>query len=173
MRAVFTALLCVGLVALAGPATAEIESRSTDGFVLSHAAPAPVTPVRLDQLVGGLPHWWQGSHTYSGDAANLSVEATPGGCWCERLPDGTVFEHARIREIEADRVVLDAPLGPLNGIASRAVLTFATAADGAVTLRFEVEGEGVGAYAEPVEAVMAQAFGRMVAYAASRQVPQP
>ena len=32
--------------------------------------------------------WWDGQHTYSGDAKNLSLRAVPGGCFCERLADG-------------------------------------------------------------------------------------
>ena len=32
--------------------------------------------------------WWNGEHSYSGDAANMTLEAVAGGCWCEKLPAG-------------------------------------------------------------------------------------
>ena len=62
-------------------------------------------------------------------------------------------------------MVFDAPLGPLNGKATKADLTFHIA-DGdvrwLVSIDFVVEGPGLGAMADGVNGVMEQAFGRYV-----------
>ena len=61
----------------------------------------------------------------AGDAANLSIAMQPGGCYCERWAGGVV-EHGRVILLLRDQAVrLDAALGPLQGLAVSAVLTFA------------------------------------------------
>ena len=47
-------------------------------------------------------------------AANLSLDAAPGGCFCERLPNGGGVEHMRVTYVEpGKRIVLTGSLGPL------------------------------------------------------------
>ena len=59
---------------------------------------------------GGTPQ-----HTYSVDAANLSLALVPGGCFCERIPKtGGGIEHLRVTYVEPGKhVVLTGALGPL------------------------------------------------------------
>lgn len=161
----FTALIATGVLTVAAPASAEVVSRTADGFVLRFQSGMETTPEDLIETVGALPQWWDGAHTYTGDNANLSLAFQPGGCWCETLADGTTFHHGEVVSITGDTVVFNAPLGPLNGKASRANLTFHVGGPGPgrlVSVDFVVEGPGLGAVADPVNGVMDQAFGRFV-----------
>lgn len=156
--------------ALAAPAQAQIVARSSDGFALQYAEGVQVATMDLPGSLAAIARWWSDDHTYSGEAANLSLVVEPGGCWCEALPDGEIFRHARVISVKDDEVVLDAPLGPLNGQATKATLTVVLTMTerGPLPLwTFEVEGPGTGAFAEGVDAVMSEAYASWVAYLAS------
>lgn len=161
---------------VAGPSAAEVVSRHTDGFVLRFAVGMETTPEEVVAAVAAVPDWWDPAHTYSGDAGALSLAFEPGGCWCERLADGTTFTHARVVSIGPAQVALHAPLGPLNATATRADLTFSVAAEDRewrVALDFVVEGPGLGALADPVHGVMAGAFDRFVDHIEQGETPAP
>lgn len=154
----------------AGPGRAEVVEQHANGFFLRMTAPANAGWTQAYVAVGDVTHWWNGAHTYSGDAANLSLPLAVGACLCERLADGSTFEHGRVIAVTQQREVrLAAPLGPLNGKASKAELTFGWAPDARggvmLTLTFEVEGAGLGAFADPVDQVMTDQFQRWVAWA--------
>jgi hypothetical protein len=163
-----SALIGAALALLAAaPASAEIVSRSENAFTLRFALGLEAPREDIVAAVGAIPTWWDPDHTYTGDGANLSLAFEPGGCWCERLADGTMFEHARIVSITEDTVRMNAPLGPLNGKATRADLVWSAGPQvpgTPVTLEFVVEGPGVGALAEPVHTVMQQGWSRYVRY---------
>jgi len=120
----------VPLVLVAASASAATQT-APNGFVvkLEEAVKAPPDKV-YETLTAQVGAWWSPKHTYSGDARNLSIEARPGGCFCEKLPGGGGVEHMR--------VVYDAPgnalrmvgaLGPLQGSGLAGSLTFTLAAD--------------------------------------------
>ncbi|MFC5344227.1 hypothetical protein ACETK8_19850 [Brevundimonas staleyi] len=161
-----TALLAaLALACVAAPASAEVVSRTADGFTLRFAVGVETTAEDVVAAVSELPRWWDPAHTYTGDGANLSLAFEEGGCWCERLADGTVFKHGTITGITADRVTMNAALGPLHDKATKAELTFGSAPENRgrlVSIDFVVEGPGLGALADPVDGVMRQAFTRWV-----------
>ena len=170
------ALIAMAFVAVAAPASAEVISRSADGFVLRFAVGVEAVPADVVAAVSELPQWWDPAHTYTGDAANLSLAFEEGGCWCERLADGTIFEHAVVTGIMADGVTMTAPLGPLHGKATKAELTFGSEAGNRgrlVTVDFVIEGPGLGAFADPVNGVMDGAFDRFVHQIEYGEPPQP
>ena len=161
----FAALIGTACLAFVAPASAEVVSRSADGFVLRFESGMETTPEDMIATVSELPKWWDGAHTYTGDNDNLSLAFEPGGCWCETLADGTEFRHAAVVSITDDTVVFNAPLGPLNGKATKADMIFHIANANAgwlVSIDFVVEGAGLGAMADGVNGVMEQAFGRYV-----------
>lgn len=160
-------LLAAAVCALAGPASAEIVSQSADAFSLSYERRVEASPEAVLNALALPGAWWSDAHTYSGDASNITVDLRPGGCWCEALPGGGV-KHAEAVLVWPERrmVRFEAPFGPLQDLGADAVLTmsWADAADGAgLTLKwtFKVEGPGAGAMAAPVDAVMAEQFGRL------------
>lgn len=157
----------VVLVSSAAPAAAEVVSRTADSFTLRYAAGAEIAPEDIPGALEDLPKWWDSAHTYSGSAANLSLDLTPGGCWCEKLADGTDFDHGRTVSAEADRFVFSAPFGPLRGKTTKAELTVAWPRDSmglAATWTMVVEGPGIGAMADGVDAVMGAGYQRWMAY---------
>ena len=160
----------VAVLAAASPAAAEIVSRSENAVTMRFAAPTRIDGVRASGSLEALPLWWDGDHSYTGDAANLSLDLAPGGCWCERMPDGTDFDHGRTVSAEDGRILFHAPFGPLRGKATRADLTVAWAETG-VTWTFVIEGPGVGAMADPVHGVMEAGFQRWVRFLEAEAAP--
>ncbi len=149
------------------PAAAEVVSRSDDAFTLRFALGLETTPEDVIVSVEELPQWWDPAHTYSGDAANLSLVLEEGGCWCERLEDGSLFQHAVVTAVEPRRVAMNAALGPLHDKATKAELTWTIGPKNQgylVAMDFVVEGPGVGAFADGVNGVMDQAWDRFVRY---------
>ncbi|MEO8485906.1 MAG: ATPase [Betaproteobacteria bacterium] len=114
----------VAWIALAGTAHAEVKNAAPDAFQLLFTERVAAAPSAVYAALGQVDRWWSGEHTYSGDAANLSIAMQPGGCFCERWPNGAV-EHGRVVMLMRDQVVrLDAALGPLQNKAVSGVLTF-------------------------------------------------
>ena len=149
------------------PAEAEVVARAADSFTLRYAVGSGIAPGDIGPALQGLPKWWDAAHTYSGSAANLSLDLTPGGCWCEKLADGTDFDHGRTVSAEPDRFVFNAPLGPLRGKTTKAELTVTwPGTDRGSTLIWTmlVEGPGIGAMADVVDAVMGAGYQRWLHY---------
>lgn len=164
LKALITAAT-LGLAAT--PASAEVIARTADSFTLRFERRTEAPPAVIATLMGRPYAWWDGAHSYSGDAANLSVDEQVGGCWCEALPDGSVFRHGKVLAIEADRLVFDAPFGPMHGKTTRADLVVSwpeTNGGRSIVWTLTVEGAGLGALADAVDGVMGAAFARFNAY---------
>ena len=161
-------ILAATLSLFAMPAAAEVVERHADGFTLRFEIAMETTPEDLLGSLGEIGKWWDGAHSYSGDAANMTLVLQPDGCFCEALPNGTAFEHGRVVSLDpATGVLLNAPLGPLKASATKADLRFGWAAANrgwTVVMTFVVEGPGLGAFADPVDGVMGGAFARYVRY---------
>lgn len=168
-------LIAVAVLALsAAPAAAEVVSRTADSFTLRHAVGAEIAPDDIPAAFAALPRWWDAAHTYSGSAANLSLDLAPGGCWCETLADGTHFDHGRTVSVTADRMVFDAPFGPLRGKTTWAelVVSWPAANRGwTPTWTMTVEGPGIGAMADGVDAVMGAGYQRWLHYLEYGEAP--
>ncbi len=126
------ALLIPALLATA-PASAEVVKVEGSTFVVEHKLTVAAAPDAVWRALSAPSRWWSSAHSWSGDAANLSMAMRPGGCFCEALPDGGGAEHARVIHVAPNRLLrLSGALGPLQ--------------QGAVTgtLSFEMAGEGQG-----------------------------
>ena len=160
-------LLAAVLSITAGSASAEVSSRSDNGFSLTFERPVTASADAVLEAVSRPSAWWSDAHTYSGSAANLSVELRPGGCWCEALPGGGVKHAEAVLVWPEQRMVrFDAPFGPLQSIGADAVLTVSWAeVDGqpgrALKWTFVVNGPGAGAMADAIDGVMSEQFGRL------------
>lgn len=111
-------------------ATADVLEASPERYVLRQEATSTMAPdVLWDRLVKPAS-WWHPDHTYSGDAANLSLDLQAGGQWREDWADGSVV-HGRVLLVQNGSVLrLDAPFGPLQDIAVTVVWTITIAPDG-------------------------------------------
>lgn len=150
------------------PAAAEVVERSADHFVLRYEVGLETTPEDIYTAIGEVGRWWDGSHTYSGDGANLTLPLEVGGCFCEALSDGRTFEHGRVMQADPETgVLLEAPLGPLNGHTSMARLSISWAAANrgyVLVMTFVVRGPGMGDFTDGVHEVMGGQFSRLARY---------
>src|SRR5215471_13512061 len=105
------------LLAGASLASADIVNAATAGFTVKIVESVPAPAARVYQvLTERIGSWWDKDHTWSGNAANLSIDARPGGCFCERLPGGGV-QHMIV--IYADRgklLRMSGGIGPLQDL---------------------------------------------------------
>lgn len=127
-------LVISSLAALAAtPASAEVHDTSPYGFAVRATATVPATPEEAwDELLDPAD-WWSGNHTFSGKAANLSLDPRAGGCFCELLP-GTAgsdapprggVQHMQVAFLDKAKTLrLTGALGPLQSEPVTGVLTF-------------------------------------------------
>jgi len=167
------AVAAAALALLAGAARADVSGMSPSGFVVTHHAEVAAAPAQVFAAIGHPERWWNGEHTYSGDAANLSLALSAGGCFCERWGDNSV-EHARVLYAGRDRALrLSGGFGPLQALAVDAILTMTlTAHDGRTTVQwiYRVSGNADAALdklAGPVDHVLGEQLNRLAKAAAA------
>ena len=129
MRVLLTGL-AVGFATTALPAAAEVVASSDAGFVSHNVVEVPAGPADAWAMLARPGEWWNGEHSYSGSAANLTIETVAGGCFCETIPaaegaGGGQVEHMRVLYVDPRvRVLrLAGALGPLQSEAVTGVLT--------------------------------------------------
>ena len=106
-------LLCC-LLMVATPASAEVLSSNDHGFEVRHVVQVTVPQASAFDAFTQIARWWNAEHSYGGDAANLSLALTPGGCFCETLPGGGGVEHLHVVHVApGERLVMTGALGPL------------------------------------------------------------
>ena len=160
---------------ITAPASAEIVASSANGLHIRHSiqlvVPAP-DAYRAFTDIGG---WWNLAHSYSGEAANLSLTPRAGGCLCERLPDGGGIEHLHVTMVQpGEQIVLTGALGPLLFQATTGVMTikFERIGGGSkVTLDYRVAGfatDNADKLAAPVDQVLGDQMKRYRAFAARK-----
>jgi uncharacterized protein YndB with AHSA1/START domain len=166
---VLAGLLGVGL---ASGARAEVAAASASGFIIRHELGIAATPAQVHARFFELARWWNGAHTYSGSAANLSLRQEPGACWCERLKDGGFVRHMSLEYSAPGSLIrLSGGLGPLQSLGANGVLTLQLAAEAGGTrarLSYVVSGfqpgEGLLPLAAPVDGVLKEQFERLKRY---------
>lgn len=166
------------LLALAPALRAETSAVSATGFTSSFSLEVDSDPDKVWTAFTQLPRWWSGMHTWSGQAANLSLDAQAGGCWCERWGEGQSVQHARVVLAQPGSVLrLHGSLGPLQDLPVQGVLTFATARrDGATRLRvsYRVGGPpdaGLEKLAPLVDRVIGEQVARLKTYIETGRAP--
>lgn len=143
------------------------------GFTVKHTVAVKAPPEKvygaLTREVGG---WWSPEHTYSQDSKNLSIDARPGGCFCEKLPNGGGVQHMTVVSVIPGRLLrMTGALGSLQGSGLAGSLTWQLAeAAGATNLEvsYSVGGYIPGGFekiAPLVDAVLGEQSARLKAYA--------
>jgi uncharacterized protein YndB with AHSA1/START domain len=104
------------LVAVATvPAAAEVKTVAANGFEVVSAVVTAAPPDRVYNAFGEIGKWWSSAHTFSRDAANLSLELRAGGCFCERLKNGgSVLHMVVVYAVPGVGLRLRGALGPLQ-----------------------------------------------------------
>jgi len=140
--------LCLFVLGLAVLAPDHLQAGGADiretAFSIESTATMKAPPATVYRELAEVSRWWDAAHTWSGSAANLTLQLKAGGCFCEKLPSGGSVQHGQVINVQPGVLLrLNAPLGPLQEMPVSAVLTFklAPSADGTlVTMTYRVSG---------------------------------
>ncbi len=165
--------LLIPALLLGSPAAAEVLSASEHGFEVQQVVNLVITQPKAFEAFGKVGQWWSKDHTYSGDAARMSLQVRPGGCFCETIDGGGGIEHMRVTYVQpGERVVLTGSLGPLLYEATAGIMDVKVeriAGGSRVTLNYRVAGfakGGAGKMAPLVDQVLGEQIKRFRVYAA-------
>ena len=152
-------------------AAAEILAAGANGFSLSETTHIAATPDKVYAAIVMPQRWWSSQHSFSGSAANFTLDTREGGCWCETLPDGGFVEHLRVVYAAPGKVLrLRGALGPFQGWGADGAMTYTlkgvgTATD--LTFTYNLGGynkDGFEAPAKAADGVLAEAALRLKSY---------
>ena len=154
-------------------ASAEVLDAGPGGFSLAHEVVIDADRAEAWQAaVGDIGSWWSSGHTISGDAGNMTIDATPQGCFCEALgPDGGVV-HMTVTFVNPNVLIrLTGGLGPLGlmGVDGNMVWEFFDDDVGGTRVKFSyavggyMDG-GLDTIAGPVDGVIGEALLRLKSY---------
>jgi uncharacterized protein YndB with AHSA1/START domain len=161
-------VMCALALLAAGPAAAEVVKATDTGFTVARKLRIAAPPARVWAALVDPAAWWDSAHSFSGSAANLSVDPRAGGCWCEKLADGGSVEHMRVLYAQPGKAIRFAgALGPLQAMPITGVLTVTLASkddratEASLTYAIAGAGGGLQALAVPVDGVLAQQWARL------------
>ena len=166
-------------LAVTGPALAEVKSATPNGFEVASIVTIAGPPDRVYSAFGQIGHWWSSSHTFSRDAANLSLELRAGGCFCERLKDGGSVQHLQVvYAAPGQGLRLRGALGPLQieGVDGTLAWTLKPAEGGtSVTQSYVVGGyirSGMEQWAPRVDRVLDEQLQRLKNFVEGKPLPE-
>ena len=150
---------------------AEVADSSPAGFTVKISFSVKATPAAVYDAVVKPANWWSSGHTFSGDAHNLSIDAKPMGCFCEKLPNGGGVRHLEVVSVMPGKLlVMTGGLGPLQSQALSGSMSIAIAAAGDETklsMTYAVAGyvpAGTNTWAAPVNGMLSEQFTRLKNY---------
>ena len=171
MRRPATVFALAAMVA-AAPLSAKVADTSDNGFVTQDVAEVAATPLETWLALIKPGDWWNDAHTWSGDAANMTLTPQAGGCFCERVPgedredgfslDGSAGHMSVIQAYPLKNLRMRGGLGPLQGEPATGVLTVTLEEiKGGTRIRWEYVVGGYMRYdvetiAKAVDGVMSQ-----------------
>lgn len=161
------------ILALLAPAaaSAELVSASSNGFEVRETITTDKSSSAAFAGFGRIGSWWSPDHSFSGNAANLTLDLQPGGCLCERLAGGGGAQHMHVTYVEPSRrLVLTGSLGPLLFLSTTGVMDVRFEPQGSgtrVTLDYRAAGffnGGADKIAPAVDGVLGEQLTRLKAY---------
>jgi uncharacterized protein YndB with AHSA1/START domain len=167
------------VLATAAPAAAEVKSATPNGFEVATTVTIAGPADLVYGALGEVGRWWSSSHTFSRDAANLSIELRAGGCFCERLKDGGSVQHLQVvYAAPGAGLRLRGALGPLqmegvDGTLSWALKPGEGGTD--VTQSYVVGGyirSGMEQWAPRVDRVLDEQLQRLKSFVEGKPLPQ-
>jgi uncharacterized protein YndB with AHSA1/START domain len=153
----------------ASPLSAQV---TPNGFLVRHQVSVDAPPGDVFEiLVERVGLWWDPAHTFSRDSRNLSIDARPGGCFCETFPDGGGVEHLRVVYVKPGEMLrMSGALGPLQafGLAGSLTWKLTGSQDGTtIELSYSVGGFMEGGFeriAAGVDAVLGEQLQRLALF---------
>jgi hypothetical protein len=103
---------------------AEVVDSSAIGFTIQDTVIIEANPIEVyHTLVADIGRWWDSTHTFSGHAANLSIDDKAGGCFCEKLENGGSVRHLEVVFADPGKTLrMIGGLGPLQAMAVAGVM---------------------------------------------------
>jgi hypothetical protein len=148
------------LLYAANPILADVVNAAPGGFEVRETVHVASSPDKAYAVLLTPSHWWDSEHTFSGNAANLTLDAHAGGCWCESLPDGGSVQHMTVVYVAPGKLMrLRGALGPLQSMAVEGVMTCSD-----IVLSYAVAGmspQGFDSLSKAVDQVLAEQIGRL------------
>ena len=178
-RAGWAAYAVAFTMAFSPRASAAVVNVGPNGFELKQVVHIAASP---DQVYAALiqpARWWNSAHTFSGDAANLTLEPKVGGCLCEAMPKGGFVRHLTVVMVApGEEIDLRGAMGPFmtRGVDGDLGFTFAAAGGGTdVTMTNNLGGymsEGFAGWAPKADAMLADLLSRLKSYVETSQPPR-
>ncbi len=172
MKRLCAAALTSMVPLIAVPVAAEIIESEHGGFASTHSAVVAADRAAVWEELVRPERWW--SHTWSNDAANLQLDASAGGCFCETLPAtddwpaGSV-EHMRVVMVMPGNTLrMSGSLGPLQaeGLVGTLTVTLTDESAGTrITWDYITGGQArfpVEQFGPVVDSVQAEFLGGLV-----------
>ena len=149
-------------------ASAEVADAAPNGFTIVEAAHIAAASDTVYTALIAPQRWWSSAHTFSGSAANMSLDAKAGGCWCETLPGGgSVLHMTVVYAAPGKGLRLRGSLGPFQTMAADGAMVWSLAPkDGGtdVTMTYAVAGylkDGFGKISQGADGVLAEQLLRL------------
>lgn len=161
---------------LAGAADARVADQNATGFTVVLEGDISTTPDYAWRRFVDIGSWWSSTHSFSGDAHNMSIKPEPGGCWCETLPNGGFVAHMQVVYADPGKLlILKGGMGPLLFMGATGALTvkFEPMDEGThLTLTFAVGGYDPAGWTDMAKAVDGVLSEQFAAYTANKP-PSP
>ncbi|WP_199554492.1 SRPBCC family protein [Sandaracinobacteroides hominis] len=162
---------------LAGPAQAEVVESGPQGFTSQSSALLSKPPAEVWARLVEWPRWWDPAHSYSGNAASLSLDPRAGGLLIETWDGGSVRHAVVVAAMPGTMLRMSGGFGPLQALPMDAILDFSLQPEGQgtrLTMRYRVGGppqSGLDKLAAPVDAVMSAGFQRLSRFVETGKAP--
>ena len=173
MRLVATTL-AAALLASAAPSAAEVAATTDVSFITKDSVTVAASPRETWLALIKPAEWWNDAHSWSGDAANMTLVPSAGGCFCETIPgegdiplDGSAQHAVVVQAIPDEALRLRGGFGPLQGMPGEGVLTITLEpVDGGTRIVWEYYFGGVmnlpvDQTAKAVDGVMSEQLHRL------------
>ncbi|MGB0899328.1 MAG: hypothetical protein ACPGSN_08740 [Psychrobium sp.] len=145
---------------------AEVTKQTANGFEITNSVNVSADTSKSYQQFLKVGQWWHDSHTYSGQAANMTLDIE-SGCFCERW-DNNVVHHMNIVMAQPNKQqVWRGGLGPLQTLAVSGTLTWQLKAvddkTTSVSYTYKVHGDigDVKMWSKAVDGVLTQQLIRL------------
>jgi uncharacterized protein YndB with AHSA1/START domain len=169
----------VATLLIAANARGAVVESNAQGFAIEETAHIAAMPDKVYAALTHPEHWWNSTHTFSGSASNLSLDAKAGGCLCETLPNGGSVQHLTVAVAIPNRTLrFRGAMGPFQGQGVDGALTFTMkAGNGGTDLVLDnnvggfVKG-GMGKWPEAADAMLTDLVAHLKFYAENGQ-PMP
>lgn len=165
-----TLAMILAPAAICVPASAEVAAEAGGSFQVRNAVEVRASADKSYAALRQVSRWWDPAHTYSGDAAKLSLSPEAGGCFCETWPGGAVRHGEVVLATPPSMLRIAGALGPLQAEGVTGALTFEIRARGEGAEIVQTYAVGGGApdlasrYAKAVDQVLRTQLERLKRY---------